>query len=684
MRKVLLSLTFCIAAATAWSTEVGDKFESGGIRYEVTKLQPPTVEIRSPATAGSPDWTYTGDITLVPTVVNPGDGVTYEVSFLGSQGIYGSSITSITLAGDFAAVENHPVELDLHCPTLSCITLPETMSVDSHLEVYTVCPVIDCGYLEDSRNYIFTLRHHRVLNADGSEARPYVTTYENRYDPESVSDRIYPDAEDRIIIPKDMVSPNRYSLLWLSGYRYICIPLFYDTQGSPVEIDLLVDTYSPDMRTEVGDLAYVVTMPGATVMGFSEKAADRTKVNIPPTIEYDGRTVEVVAVAESAFRYSAVRDLDLGQVKYINNEAFLGADLKKVSIPGSVESIGDYTFGNAGLERVDFATSPLYLSDYGLPPFVSGQLCYITDRKVEDGKLTFRLVNNFYNEYGQRFRELGLRSLCDGELFEPDENGVYTVGKKILGDLYDKVEVISNSNGVYGSLCSLDIGENKLGDEELDHIYIIGTVTGWNRPNDPASGYSSDNAWMSPDVFHATFYEDYKMNLVEPGTGMYAGHFYLPATEVAVPGQQGMDYASTFRFIKSLTGWGSPDMLGSMEDDFYNVIIDINDDRRLTPGGNGNWGVQVAETTPVTVVVWVDDNFPEMSIRQGFYEVAAGSGNYPLFITKEAGIESVEAEAVNAAAPVEWYNLQGVRVAEPSHGVYIRRRGTVVDKVLVR
>jgi len=34
--------------------------------------------------------------------------------------------------------------------------------------------------------------------------------------------------------------------------------------------------------------------------------------------------------------------------------------------------------------------------------------------------------------------------------------------------------------------------------------------------------------------------------------------------------------------------------------------------------------------------------------------------------------------------PVEYYNLQGVRVAEPTHGIYIRRRGTVVDKIMVR
>lgn len=37
----------------------------------------------------------------------------------------------------------------------------------------------------------------------------------------------------------------------------------------------------------------------------------------------------------------------------------------------------------------------------------------------------------------------------------------------------------------------------------------------------------------------------------------------------------------------------------------------------------------------------------------------------------------------NATAPVEYYNLQGVRVAEPSHGLYIRRQGNTATKVIL-
>ena len=35
-------------------------------------------------------------------------------------------------------------------------------------------------------------------------------------------------------------------------------------------------------------------------------------------------------------------------------------------------------------------------------------------------------------------------------------------------------------------------------------------------------------------------------------------------------------------------------------------------------------------------------------------------------------------------APVEYFNLQGVRVAEPAAGLYIRRQGNNVAKVMVK
>ena len=37
-----------------------------------------------------------------------------------------------------------------------------------------------------------------------------------------------------------------------------------------------------------------------------------------------------------------------------------------------------------------------------------------------------------------------------------------------------------------------------------------------------------------------------------------------------------------------------------------------------------------------------------------------------------------------ADAPVEYFNLQGVRVAAPEAGIFIRRQGNKVEKVVIR
>lgn len=61
----------------------------------------------------------------------------------------------------------------------------------------------------------------------------------------------------------------------------------------------------------------------------------------------------------------------------------------------------------------------------------------------------------------------------------------------------------------------------------------------------------------------------------------------------------------------------------------------------------------------------------------------ASSGSYVDFLVKQAssveGIIGSEADA-----PMEYFNLQGVRVANPSEGIFIRRQGSKVEKLIVK
>lgn len=49
-----------------------------------------------------------------------------------------------------------------------------------------------------------------------------------------------------------------------------------------------------------------------------------------------------------------------------------------------------------------------------------------------------------------------------------------------------------------------------------------------------------------------------------------------------------------------------------------------------------------------------------------------------------SGIKEVIATEDNSNAPVEYYNLQGIRVENPAAGIYVRRQGSNVTKVLVK
>lgn len=57
-----------------------------------------------------------------------------------------------------------------------------------------------------------------------------------------------------------------------------------------------------------------------------------------------------------------------------------------------------------------------------------------------------------------------------------------------------------------------------------------------------------------------------------------------------------------------------------------------------------------------------------------------GGKDYRLNIKANSGVGSV---AADEAAP-EYYTLQGVRVENPSAGIYICRRGSKVSKVIFR
>ncbi len=66
-------------------------------------------------------------------------------------------------------------------------------------------------------------------------------------------------------------------------------------------------------------------------------------------------------------------------------------------------------------------------------------------------------------------------------------------------------------------------------------------------------------------------------------------------------------------------------------------------------------------------------------IGAGAYDIMADLSTMKLTVTNKGGVETVLGDN---NAPVEYYNLQGIKVAKPTHGnVYIRRQGSAVAKI---
>lgn len=100
-----------------------------------------------------------------------------------------------------------------------------------------------------------------------------------------------------------------------------------------------------------------------------------------------------------------------------------------------------------------------------------------------------------------------------------------------------------------------------------------------------------------------------------------------------------------------------------------------------TTDADGNYSL-----TPV--IGGINDDIEPTELPVGNYKFTITSdanGNKTLSkgdATIQTGVENVADD--NADAPVEYYTLQGIRVMEPSAGIYLRRQGTAVTKILVK
>ncbi len=62
----------------------------------------------------------------------------------------------------------------------------------------------------------------------------------------------------------------------------------------------------------------------------------------------------------------------------------------------------------------------------------------------------------------------------------------------------------------------------------------------------------------------------------------------------------------------------------------------------------------------------------------------SNEGLFMVELPDTGGVEDVTTSNTNSDAPVEYFNLHGVKITNPGTGIYIRRQGAEVEKVAIR
>ena len=244
------------------------------------------------------------------------------------------------------------------------------------------------------------------------------------------------------------------------------------------------------------------------------------------------------------------------------------------------------------------------------------------------------------------------------KLYQNGANGTFAVDQ----DLAMTAEVQHFKSPVYTNkplenvILLFDWGTNPANTTiEVTNIKLIKYVTG-DEPEPattPEQLYLNGAivGWVEPSEANADKFADYILAETEKGSGIYTGEFEFEAKE-----------NNSFRFYSKLDGWDNSS-IGASQDDKQNLFTFTDNvyEGEIFIGGKGNWQLPDDFAGKVKMTVNLNDKTIKLEAE-----------------TKQDSIESIEAENAEAV----YYNLQGVRVANPENGIFIKVAGNKVEKVI--
>ncbi|MBD5190661.1 MAG: hypothetical protein HDS93_02225 [Bacteroidales bacterium] len=211
-------------------------------------------------------------------------------------------------------------------------------------------------------------------------------------------------------------------------------------------------------------------------------------------------------------------------------------------------------------------------------------------------------------------------------------NGVYTInGDANMGFYLDMTDVTLTLDTENNTLTVS--GTTSVPDLVPDALYILGNVNG--------------SSWGTGDDMVEMTKEGKKFSVVD----------------VEIDGDGNFSFAA----VKG-EGWDAVNggnRFGPVNDESRDLTVGTPSDMCIFFGGANAGSATSWHVTP------------------GLYDITADFENLTVNVepSVKVGIESIEAEDANA--PVEYFNIQGIRVVAPEKGIYIERRGAAARKVVI-
>lgn len=199
------------------------------------------------------------------------------------------------------------------------------------------------------------------------------------------------------------------------------------------------------------------------------------------------------------------------------------------------------------------------------------------------------------------------------------------------------------------------------------------------------SGYDQTSGQYQYDTFACDVYgeysSEYSMLLIANFDGfgtVISGTVDLDTKTATVPVQ----YITSFRPYQSQNIWADVHIAG------LNSTIAEAQPLVLNLAADGNKTKVTAEGALLTLPA--NEQLDELYPNDGWNKMQLYSDLYDIDVTLNIEIPGLSTTGIEETvvsdenAPVEYFNLQGVRVENPSNGLYIKRQGNKATKVLVK